>query len=1158
MSFETIPRRMQMKIFKFFVAMFMLGALSMLGASNNPTVTFSPLSATVSEGTGDITVTFTLSIDVASDQKDIEIDYATANGTAVSPTNFTATSGTIVFTKNVAPVNKTFSVVVKTNAAIASNVSFSVNLTDDTNPAQNVTYLNTTATITILNIAPPTAVNDSAVLELNTSAIIDVLANDTAGNNAIAPSTVVATAPGHGTVSVNAADGKITYTPTAGYVGADSFTYTVNDTVGSVSNSATVSLNVTYPIPIAYDKIYAVTPSGTLIGNVITDSPISYNTDDNLTMNANSAPTVGTLSPATIPSSGAFSYTATAAIGSATFTYSIKNKYNMVSNTATVTVYVNEYCANAIRLLTTDNNCTTNDTNSTSGSVTADGGQYYEIVLAEDGIVDINLTNTDPQAGGTILYYDFGTPCGGIFTKGTTSQLDAGFRSKTASMMLSAGTYYLGLQGKSNTNPTDYNVDVTFRSACPGGPPIYSFELSSVGINEPGINYDVDKNITTKIVNKPFGLHASYLDADGNVDTYDGSYGSGRTVDMTVIIAHADGDTCSDAKVIGQGIIYDGDDDTTITPLTIDSAYKNRRTKVTAFDFGQLFTDASGLNCGSSSLNSSLCLVPACFNNEQNIRSVFPPAFQPGVMQCIYGDNPALAAPCDSNAYYGNCGGRKLTISPAKYNNDLGCAMCLADAMQGDVCSADEFAVRPDDFNTTIVPNQVFQAGKATSLTFRAEDNAGAPSNLYNENENTSFVVDVNISDSSKTCAQPSINFSPIVDFTNGVVTNNYTLNNVGDFNLTMHETIGSEFALVDTDDSSDALRLIEPFATQIKVIPHHFAIDGNLTNGSSDRTFTYLSNFELFDTNASRNISASIDLNVSAKTENNTTTSNYTSLCYAKDGNLGLTLANPIIVNPTNSLTKLLWYHYTPDSNGSVLLDGVTTTYQIPFLKTQFDSNDTNGTAEFNYKINFDRNATKVVNPFMVVVNDLNVTDTDGASGAKNGGNATFLFSRSHAARQRYYDTTAPYQGTANIYYEFYCFTGCDRTLLNGFSPLQRTDDVRWFQNGRHATPSDGVVGTVVQKGGLNIVTASPQAPTTGNPSTTSLTYNATKGFPYKTTMENNASIWLIENETNQNATKNEFQVEFDLSGGWTGKHETNTTTKTPTGTTTNRRIMW
>lgn len=1010
----------------------------------------------------------------------------------------------------------------------------------------------------------PVTVNDSAESDAINPTTIYVLGNDYDLDGSLVKSTVtVASSPSHGTLAVNPADGSIVYTPTS-FAGNDTFTYTVEDNSGATSLPATVT--ITYPVPIAYDRFYSLIPSGTLNGNVITDTPACSDFDDNLTMNANSLPAVGTLATNPIPSDGSFTYTATAATGSTSFTYSIVNKYGMVSNTATVNIYINEYCANAITLLSTDTNCTTNDTNTTSGSVTADGGQYYMVVLAEDGVLDINLTNTDPQTGGTILYYDFGPePCGSIFSKGTTSQLDAGYRSKVASMILSAGTYYLGLQGKSNTNPTDYNINVTFRSACPGGPPIYPFVLSSVGINEVGIDYDVDKNITTKIVNKQFALHASYLDSSGSVATYDGSFGTNKTADMTVILQHADGDTCTNAETIGQGIITHNSEDTVISPLTIDKAYKNRRTKVTAFDYGQLFTDASGLNCQNSALNSGLCLVPACFNNSDNIRSVFPPAFQPGVMLCINGDGGGQA-PCDSQAYYGNCGGTKGGISPAKYNVDLGCAMCLADAMQGDQCSVDAFAIRPNDFNTTIVPNQIFLAGEAKTLTFEAEDFAGAPSDSYNENENTSFTVDIEISDSNKTCAEPSIKFSPIVDFTNGTVADNYALNNVGDFNLTMHETIGSEFAFVDTDDTNETLRLIEPFATQIKVIPHHFGIDGNLTNGADSKLFTYLSNFEQFDTNESRNISASLDLNISAQRADNNITSNYTALCYAKDGNLKLTLANAI--NPDNpepdSLTKLLWYHYTPDSNGSILLDGVTTEYQIPFYSTQFDSNVTNGMAEFNYKINFDRDRTKVVNPFIVDVIDLNATDTDNVSGAKAGGNATFVYGRTHASRQRFVvPTDAPY--TANIYFEFYCFgTGCNKTLLNGFSPnLKRTDDVRWYINEAQVPAVDGNIGVVQQKDATplnaadDIVDVTAQNNNT-NPSTATLLYNGSKGYPYKTTMHNNASPWLIYNESDPTATRNEFQVEFDTQGGWTGKKETDTTTKTPDAATTNRRIMW
>lgn len=1141
-----------MKILRLLITIVMLGTLSMLSgaASNNPTVTLTPLSTNLSEGSGDVVITFRLSVSEAPNKNPIIINYTTVNGSAVAPTNYTAASGTKTFAVGDAS-DQIFTVLVHTNAVIAANVSFTVNISNGgTNPSQNFTLSNTTAAIAIIKIAAPTTVDDDVAVEINIPTTLYILGNDIAGSSPIDPaSIVIGTDVTHGTTIVNAT-GDVTYTPDVNYTGTDSFTYTVEDVTGAVSAAATVNINVTYPIPIAYNKFYTVAPGGDITGNLIYDSPVNWNVAHNLVINSYTVPALGTLS--TVTSGGDFNFTASGmADGDATtFTYSVKNDYNMTSNTATVTIYANTYCADAETILSTDTNCSTNDSNSTSGGVQSDEGQYYTFDFAVDGVLDINLTNMD-AAGGKILYYDFGESCAEIFAKGTTSQLDAGFKSKVASIAVNAGTYTLGLLGKSSSNDTLYEIDVSFRSACPGGPPVYPTTYSSVGINEPGVDYDVDKNITTKIVNKPFGLHASYLNSSKEVDTYDGG---SKSIPMVVIVAQADSATCTTKDVLGQGTILDGAEDTVITPLQIGAASKDDRIKITAFDYGKLLEDASGLNCGSSSLNSTLCLVPACFNNSQNILSVFPPAFQPGVMLCVFGDGGG-AAPCQSNAYRGNCGGKKMTISPSKYDNDLGCAMCLADAVSGE-CSEDNFAIRPNDFNTTIVPNQIFLAGEAQTLTFEAEDFAGAPSSDYNENENTSFTVDIDISDSNKTCAEPSINFSPIVDFTNGTVTDNYTLNNVGDFNLTMHETIGAEFALVDADDTNETLRLIEPFTTQIKVIPHHFGLDGNLTNGADSKLFTYLSNFEQFETNESRNVSASLDLNVSAQRADNNITSNYTSLCYAKDGNLKLTLANAINKdNPeTDSLTKLLWYHYTPDSNGSILLDGVTTEYQIPFYSTQFDSNDTNGTAEFNYKINFDRNRSKVVNPFIVIVNEINATDSDNVSGAKAGGNATFVYGRTHASRQRYQGPT----GTANIYFESYCFGGgCNKTLLNGFSPnMQRTDDVRWYVNEAHTVTDDGFVGIVVEKIGTNVVGDIVDATDNpiGNPSVTTLNYSGSKGYPYKTTMQNEASPWLIY----PTAPRNEFQVEFSNQGDWTGENETTTTTQDSNASITNRRIMW
>ncbi|MBE0514779.1 hypothetical protein, partial [Sulfurimonas sp.] len=148
---------------------------------------------------------------------------------------------------------------------------------------------------------------------------------------------------------------------------------------------------------------------------------------------------------------------------------------------------------------------------------------------------------------------------------------------------------------------------------------------------------------------------------------------------------------------------------------------------------------------------------------------------------------------------------------------------------------------------------------------------------------------------------------------------------------------------------------------------------------------------------------------------------------------------------------------------------------------------------------------------------------------------------------------------------FESYCSgTDCVKTLLPNGVASKNTDDLRWFINDKHNSTNDGIIGTVTQKDATpanptdDIVTASPVEYSVTWKPTTDLTYNESKGYPYRTTMNNDASPWLIYNEDVPTATRNEFQVEFDNIGVWTGENETDTTTTTPEGATTNRRIMW
>lgn len=91
----------------------------------------------------------------------------------------------------------------------------------------------------------PVAQDDTAETAEDTPVIVNVLQNDSDDTGLDATSVAVVTQPGNGTVSINATTGEITYTPSAGFSGTDSFTYTVADVDGNVSNAATVAVTVT-------------------------------------------------------------------------------------------------------------------------------------------------------------------------------------------------------------------------------------------------------------------------------------------------------------------------------------------------------------------------------------------------------------------------------------------------------------------------------------------------------------------------------------------------------------------------------------------------------------------------------------------------------------------------------------------------------------------------------------------------------------------------------------------------------------------------------------------------------------------------------------------------------------------------------------------------
>ncbi|EPM3495752.1 Ig-like domain-containing protein, partial [Escherichia coli] len=117
----------------------------------------------------------------------------------------------------------------------------------------------TTATLAITVTPVADVKDDSATTHAGVPVTIDAIGNDRFVNPDQAITGV--TQGAHGSVAIE--NGQLVYTPNAGYVGQDTFTYTV--TSGGVTETAAVSVVMTNTVPVADGEI-VTTPEDTAIG----------------------------------------------------------------------------------------------------------------------------------------------------------------------------------------------------------------------------------------------------------------------------------------------------------------------------------------------------------------------------------------------------------------------------------------------------------------------------------------------------------------------------------------------------------------------------------------------------------------------------------------------------------------------------------------------------------------------------------------------------------------------------------------------------------------------------------------------------------------------------------------------------------------------------
>jgi len=133
------------------------------------------------------------------------------------------------------------------SAAEGDSVSFTYFANDSSGNSASVATV-TIAITAATNIAP-VAVDDSATVKRNSrlTAVrntFSLIANDSDADGTINPSTIVVSDTSRGGTVVVNDDGTVSYKPPRRWRGTDTFTYTVQDMQGEISNVATVRVNV--------------------------------------------------------------------------------------------------------------------------------------------------------------------------------------------------------------------------------------------------------------------------------------------------------------------------------------------------------------------------------------------------------------------------------------------------------------------------------------------------------------------------------------------------------------------------------------------------------------------------------------------------------------------------------------------------------------------------------------------------------------------------------------------------------------------------------------------------------------------------------------------------------------------------------------------------
>lgn len=724
--------------------------------------------------------------------------------------------------------------------------------------------------------------------------------------------------------------------------------------------------------------------------------------------------------------------------------------------------------------------------------------------------------------------------------------------------------------------------------------------MDAINVNYP---YEIDRNITTKVVNQDFSLDLIYLDTSGNRLTYTGEF------DMEIFLTlHVDENVSLIPNVSATTIpiFRNGDSQITATGLRISKAYRGEWVNMSYVNWNELNFSDAGINCVQKSTTSgNYAGLPQCLSSDKTIDELFTASLSPEesayVRDVCLGANLNYGTPaCNTNAYTGGVLKTPSDIQPIKYRHNYGCYHCLADGLDSKRRSTDDFSVRPDRFTLSTDDKNHFpdllRSGADYNLTMHAVDGTNTDTVNYNQVKSnldinqtlllsTGNVDTLGLLDGNVTFSPWDFNISNGISVSPGSPSNEvvgYTFDNVADVVISFQD---QDWASVDKDDTPQDCDTtvmsingnIIPIEASAYIcgeinttfIPDHFQVGSINVHNHADGNFTYLSS-------KLGTMSAHVSVALSAMNQDNTITTNFRAgTGYYENPvrvDMNVTRLHPkdndrLIRDIENALNLGFG---TPDGNGSHTI--------------KWDENDTTKQLLFNY----DRKINQVVNPFDVNSSEINITVSSSYLGAALEGNATisgngigsgasdatFYYARVRPNKYFYEDIVSTSVNTP-VAIDIYCDLGYAACSLAGIDTLNaQIDDSYWWLSLEHNTSrNDGDItiqeGDITEGSGAWYIGSNPalakQAvfPVRGVDNNISVTRSNTATLPFTVEIDIDSSAtssWLIYNPDDSILPPSPlFKVRFiGGNAGWTGVGKTGNVLDTNTSTTPTKRMNW